>query len=279
VAKGPRTVLTLPDGTPEPLTGGYKNDVVRHGDVVVRVERTTLASARWEHGLLRRLAADLSEVVAPLAGPERRPDGRIASVFPYVEGRALDRDAPAERSALAELLARLHRAGLAWRGGPRREVPAFTERDPVTNAWWDWRIVDKPSPVRAAYDELVGFLSDPPPLARGVVHGDVYRGNVLVREGRIAGLVDWEYARVDWPAWELANATWEVCKVGDSLDAARAREFVAAYVDAGGPAETEPLEQLVRGRLVVDLLYSLTSKARGEPFDPSYADHLLRALA
>jgi hypothetical protein len=69
-------------------------------------------------------------------------------------------------------------------------------------------------------------------------------------------MIDWEEARLDGLASELANARWEVCKVGDLLDAARADAFVAAYVGAGGPAETGHLDMLLRLRNVADVLYS-----------------------
>jgi Ser/Thr protein kinase RdoA (MazF antagonist) len=278
VGTGPGRVFPLPDDTPERLAGGWRNELLRYGDVVVRLERTSLESAAWEHELLRFLGARVPEVVVPLAGPEPAPDGRVASRLPYVEGGPLDRDDEEQRLALAELLARLHRAGLDWQGGPRPGVAGWAERDLVRNEWWDWEIVEKPAVLVRCREAVAGFLLDPPPLVRGAVHGDVYRGNLRVRDGAIVGLLDWEHARVDWPAWELANAAWESCKVGDELDPARAETFVAAYVDAGGPGETAPFAELLRLRLVADALYSLTSKARGEAHDPRYVAHLLRAL-
>jgi Ser/Thr protein kinase RdoA (MazF antagonist) len=279
VATGRRTVLPLPDGSPERLTGGYKNELLRYGDVVLRLEKTTLESARWEHRLLRTLAPQLPEVVAPIAGPTLWDDGRVASLWPFVAGGDLDRDDPRQRRDLADTLARLHRAGLGPECGQRPGAASWDERDLVRNAWWDWELVEKPGVLVDAYDELVAYLADPPDLVAAVVHGDVYRGNVRVLRGLIVGLVDWEDARIDWPAWELANATWEVCRIGDALDDRRAHDFVEAYVSAGGPGETEPFAAMLRFRLVADLLYSLTSKARGEAFDQDYVDHLLRALA
>jgi len=277
-AKGPGRVFPLPDGSRERLEGGWKNELLRLGDVVLRLEKTTLESAAWEHELLRFLSPRVPEVVAPLAGPERAEDGRVASLWPYVDGGPLDRDDEGQRLALADLLARLHRAGLEWRGGPRPEVPGWAELDLVRNRWWDWELVEKPPVLVRAYEALVDVVSDPPPLVLGAVHGDVYRGNLLVHHGHIAGLLDWEDARVDWPAWELANAAWEVCKVEDGLDPARTDAFLGAYEDAGGPGEHEPFSLLLRSRLTADLLYSLTSKARGEAYDPVYVAHLLRAL-
>jgi Ser/Thr protein kinase RdoA (MazF antagonist) len=267
VATGRRTVLPLPDGSPERLGGGYKSELLRYGDVVLRLQKTTIESAEWEHRLLAELAPQVAEVVAPLTRPELWEDGRIATLWPFVPGGDLDPGDPQQRSELARVLARLHAAGLDWDGGQRPGASAWPERDLARNAWWDWKIVEKPPELVAAYDEMNEFLRDPPDLALGVVHGDVYRGNMRVLDGRIVALLDWEEARVDWPAWELANAAWQV-----------GEELVDAYVTAGGPAETEFLATMLRFRHVADVLYSLTSKARGEPFSQEHVDRLLRAL-
>ena len=278
MATGRRTVLPLPDGTPERLEGGWKNELLRYGEAVLRLERTTLGSARWEHELLRFLAPRVPEAVLPLAGPEPWECGRVASLWPWVPGAPLDRGDEAQRLALVELLARLHRAGLAWQGGPRPGVPGYPDLDPVRNRWWDWELVEKPPALIRAYEATRDWLADPPGLALGAVHGDVSRGNLRVREGRIVALLDWEDARLDWPAWELANATWEACRAGDALDDARAERFLAAYAETGGPGERSAFGPLLRLRLVADVLYSLTSKARGEPYDSDHVAFLLRAL-
>ena len=260
-----RTVLPLPDGNPEPLAGGWKNELVRYGRVVLRVEQASLESVAWEHRLLRFVAERVPEAVVPVAGPEVWEDGRTASLLPFVEGRALDSGSAAERRAAGELLGRLHRVGLEWDGGQRPDRPAIVELDLVENDWWDWRIVDKPRALVDAYEEMVDFLFDPPLLAVGIVHGDTDSANLLVRDGVIAGVVDWEYARVDWPAWELANAAW---KLGSDV--------VDAYE---GPAEIALLPTLTRFRHVHDLLYSLTSRARGEPYSDAHVTRLLEELA
>lgn len=263
-AKGPGRVFPLPDTAPQRLAGGYKNELLRYGDVVLRLEDTTLESTRWEHALLRFLSAQVPEVVVPLAGPEPAQDGRVASLLPYVDGEPLDPDDGEQRLELARLLARLHRTGLDWERGPRPGVPGYNALDLARNRWWDWEMVEKPAPLVRTYDAMIEFVSDPPRLVLGAVHGDVCRGNLRVRDGRIVAVLDWEDARVDWPAWELANATWEVCKAGDALDPGRAEAFLAAYAAAGGPGERGPFPQLLRFRLAADLLYSLTSKARRE---------------
>jgi Ser/Thr protein kinase RdoA (MazF antagonist) len=93
-------------------------------------------------------------------------------------------------------------------------------------------------------------------------------------------MLDWEDTRVDWPAWELANATWELWKdeAHDRLDPDRSARFLEAYAEADGPGELGPFDDLLRLRLAADALYSLTNAARDEPSDLQYVEHLLRAL-
>jgi Ser/Thr protein kinase RdoA (MazF antagonist) len=294
VAKGPGTVLPDPDGIAarwglaplppaEPLRGGHKNTLLRCGNVVLRVERRDPESVAWEHELTAFLAHDVPEVVTPLAALDgstfAETDGIVVSVLPFVEGSPLDRDDEAQRLAVARLLARLHWVGRIWKR-PRPDRPAFANLDLEVNAWWDVRIVEMPPVLARAYERSREWLAAPPWLERGAVHGDVYRGNFRVRDRRIRGVLDWEDARVDWPAWELANATWEVCKdeACDRLDPERSAHFLEAYAEAGGPGELGPFDDLLRLRLVADALYSLTSAARGEPWNRQYVEHLLRAL-
>lgn len=43
-------------------------------------------------------------------------------------------------------------------------------------------------------------------LAQGVVHGDLHPGNVLFEKGRLQAILDFDGARMDWRACEIANA-------------------------------------------------------------------------
>jgi len=267
----------------EPLEGGHKNRLLRCGEVVLRIEERDPESVAWEHELTTFLSHDVPEVVTPLVALDgstfAETDGVVVSVLPFVEGAPLDRDDESERLEVARLLARLHWVGRIWKR-PRPDRPAFADLDLETNAWWDVRIIEMPAVLARAYERSRAWLAAAPWLGRGAVHGDVYRGNLRVRDRRIRGVLDWEDARVDWPAWELANATWEVCKdeARDRLDPERSARFLDAYAEAEGPGELGPFDDLLRLRLVADALYSLTSAARGEPWSPRYVEHLLRAL-
>lgn len=294
MAKGPGTVLPDADGIADrwglaplppavPLEGGHKNALLRCGDVVLRVERRDPESVAWEHELTAFLSHDVPEVVTPLAALDgstfAETDGVVVSVLPFIEGTALDRDDEAQRLAAARLLARLHWVGRVWKR-PRPDRPAFADLNLETNAWWDVRIIDMPPVLERTYERSRAWLATAPWLTRGAVHGDVYRGNLRMLDRRIHGILDWEDARVDWPAWELANAAWEICKdeTSDRLDAERSEHFLTAYAEADGPGELGPFDDLLRLRLVADALYSLTAAARDEPWSPPYVEHLLRAL-
>ena len=213
---------------------------------MVRVERATVESVRWEHELVAFLAPRVQEVVAPLASADGSTfvafGGRIASVWPYVEGSPARRRHEPHAVAAAELLARLHRAALEWQGGQR----------PGAN------------PV-----EGVG--------SRGPIHGDFYRGNVLVRRGRIVGLVDWEESCIDLFAYDLANAVWEFCKDmrRHDFDRRLARAMLAAY---DGPAESDALLELIRVRRRREIADSLERERCGEQVDVVYRRHNERAL-
>jgi len=262
MAKGPGTVALLPDGTrehwdlpadaePTPLGGGYHNVLLRVGDVVVRIEEREPESVAWEHELLAWLAPELPEVVLPLrardGGRYLRVGETTVSVLPYVEG---DHTAGLE---MADVLARLHRRGATWPDArPRPGRPSYAELDWERNDWWDWTaIAEKPPELVRAFERARAWVESAPPLVVTPIHGDVATQNVVSRSGRVLALLDWEYARLEWAALELSNAAWAFST--DDVDA-----FVRAYVDAGGPAEPDVLEEGTRIRLLANALYQLS---------------------
>jgi Ser/Thr protein kinase RdoA (MazF antagonist) len=261
-AKGRGTVLPLPDGiaaawdlppgtVAEPLGGGYHNTLLRADDVVVRIEQRPAESVAWEHELLGWLAPALPEVVLPLRSRDgttyRVVGDTTVSLLPYVEGT---HDAA---SNLPDVLARLHRRGADWPDArPRPGRPAYADLDWERNDWWDWTaIAEKPPEVVRAFEHARAWVSSAPPLVVTPVHGDIAPQNVITRDGCVVALLDWEYARLDWPALELANAAWTYSEDDP-------QRFVAAYVAAGGPGEPEALQEGIRVRLLANALYSLT---------------------
>jgi thiamine kinase-like enzyme len=103
------------------------------------------------------------------------------------------------------------------------------------------------------------------------IHGDFGAENLIVRDDRIAAVIDWEYARLDWAALEVGAAGMRF-----SLDAPE--RFVQAYKTAGGPAEVAATREGMRLWLLSNTLYSLTSAARDQPYSQEWIDFTLARL-
>ncbi len=222
----------------ERLTGGEESAAYRVGGAVVRIGPLARSTAvmEWCHQVAD--SAGVDEAVAPLRTSSGasvvRVDGRPVSVWPLVAGRWLDADTPAEVEQAARLLARVH-WGLRDVVMPARPERSFLEFGDGGDELDQW---------------LAGFTRRKQPL-----HGDYYRGNLLVDAGRITGVIDWDEAWVGAPEMEVAGAAREF---GDhwSTDLRRAKEFVAWYHDEGGTAgamDDETLVQLIRHRLRAEL--------------------------
>jgi Ser/Thr protein kinase RdoA (MazF antagonist) len=266
---------------PSDTTGG----VFRGGEFVVRVERADPASVSWEHELLGFLADEIEPVVAPLAaldGSTFYSDGGcVVSVFPFLEGDELRSREPLVRGELPALLARLHRRAQAWPVTEQRPgVPSLRDRDWHRNDWWDWSLVEKPASLVRAFEELREWVADAGDLCVCAIHGDFHTGNVLVRGGRIAGIVDWQYSRRDWPALELAGMVWDLSWDGSSttIDHALRDDLVQKYVDSGGPAEAAAVVPMMRLESLVSALISLTRAAKGLSWDREFTQLLIATL-
>ncbi|MFC6883890.1 MULTISPECIES: phosphotransferase enzyme family protein [Actinomadura] len=245
-------------GDGERLYGGEESVAYRVGDHVVRIgpEWRATAEAEWCHAVALHAAATLPEAVAPV--PLRdgstvvRADGRPVSVWPYVHGSWPKTDLRVQAGAL---LARLHRALATADPGPRPS-PAGVEDgldgtpqahlpDPALDRW------------------LAEFHRT---HAKQALHGDYYTGNTLVRDGRLAAVLDWDEAFIGAPELELAAGAIEW---GDD-ELSLCREFVDAYLEEGGTAgelDDESLAQLARHKLRRESAYFHVAVARGVVHD------------
>lgn len=88
--------------------------------------------------------------------------------------------------------------------------------------------VHNPSPTLMA---LYGWLLDNVPAPEGrpvLVHGDIGFHNMLIDEGRLSALVDWEFAHIGDPAEDLGS-------VRNVIGDVEWAETLACYRAAGGP--------------------------------------------
>jgi aminoglycoside phosphotransferase (APT) family kinase protein len=81
--------------------------------------------------------------------------------------------------------------------------------------------------VQKAMAHAYDIQENPPVL----LHGDYHLSNVLIANGQISGIIDWEYTALGDPRWDLANAYIQMV----DFDAAEAADaFLSAYLENSG---------------------------------------------
>jgi homoserine kinase type II len=244
----------------QPLTAGSVNSnfALRAGGerFFLRIyEEQDAPGARAEAAMVGRLAA----AGVPSAPPLRRRDGALvsevrgkpAALFPWKEGtsRCQARVTHEDAGRVGEALARVHLAGGGERLGPSRfgydELSARLDR---VVAGADPRFV--PS-VRTLRDLLAGaHAARPPGLPQGLIHGDLFRDNVLwAADGTLAALLDFESASHGAFAFDLMVTVLAWC-VGDQLDLSLARALCTGY------GRVRPLEEVERRALAAEGMFA-----------------------
>lgn len=194
------------------LAGGLDNLVVRIGDdLVARLPRHEDGARLAAHE--QRWLADATRAL-PVEVPAVVVRGRPARHFPWpwsvcrwVPGETALRAGPDDRSTvdvLAELLPALWRPAPAGApGNPWRGVP-LAAREQLHRA----ALVELGHPdADRLVAELHALAAVPPWQGPPVwVHGDLHPGNVVVRDGRLVGVIDWGDVHAGDPAVDLAAA-------------------------------------------------------------------------
>ena len=265
----------------------------------------TPAMVASELAWVAEFAAQMPEVPRPIPTADGAPlfvgqTGQVAVLSEFIEGEHPDRAVGAHRRAAAEMLARLHKVASNIRDPqPRPGYPAWTELDWRDNQCWSWSRVQRflhdsdLSDVPDRVEERVAKGLEPLPgallaladldLPAIPIHNDYFEGNLFCRDARIVGVVDWDEARLDWRAWEIANATWSFSRAAEEhrMDTLTAQAFLADYESAGGEItddERRVLVQLMRVRLLWETLYELGRGCLGDQMDWQYLYGNLTAL-
>jgi thiamine kinase-like enzyme len=127
---------------------------------------------------------------------------------------------------VAAVLARLHTATRTGSTGP-----AVDRVELVRKSYAEWRKVPQQPFSLAAEMAYAWLFSHPLPPNRPhcLTHGDVGVHNLMVRDGHLAALLDWELAHPGDPAEDLAQ-----CRMMLLPDVMPWEDFVREYVAAGG---------------------------------------------
>ena len=197
----------------------------------------------WESALVAELAAAGVPTPAPLTtlegGHVLHHRGLAIGAFPWRDGRHL---APAEvephhAAALGRALAELHRAGLAL-PADRQRAGIYQFAD-LVRRFEGFR--DRPDPaladaVATLADELAWLATRAPVRAaatRGLIHGDLFRDNVLWDGPRLVAVLDFEQAAAGSLVYDLAVVLNDWCWVPGQGGVMGPAPALAAAVLAG----------------------------------------------
>lgn len=206
------------------------------GRAFLRVyEEQTAATARDEARLLSHLAGHgvLTPCPLPLldGGFIGEHAGKPAAAFPWTSGDSLcqARVTPEAAAQVGEALARVHLAGASYPDAPpSRFGPPQLEARMAT-----LRGMNLTGELGEAVNRLDHTLSrflgrTPGEAGAGLVHGDLFRDNVLWQDGQISALLDFESASRESYPFDLMVTILAWC-YGDTLDPALARALAQGY--------------------------------------------------
>jgi homoserine kinase type II len=190
-----------------------------------------------QNALLEHLVAAGVPTPAPLhradgTGSVDRHAGKPVAIFGWCPGSWIcqKRVSPAHCERVGAALGRIHRAGEGYRGAPadRFGPAALVERlSEASEAAADREIGDDLVRVAEALDEVAPRVASQ--LATTVIHGDVFRDNVLWHEeDKLSAVLDFESASLGHPAFDLMVTMLAWC-YGDRLERELAQALLAGY--------------------------------------------------
>lgn len=216
--------------------------VTERGRFFARVnEGKAEADVAWEARLVTALAAGGVVTPPPMIARDGRPyaplpneHAKWVSVFPWRGGKHLapTEVTPERAGQLGAALAQLHLVGLglpvAWRRG------SIYDHDHLVHRYAKFSCLSDPALTDASTilgDELAAFSENAGVRRRathGIIHGDLFRDNVLWEGGDVAAILDFEQASGGSLAYDLAVCINDWCWTG-APDLALARALLDGY--------------------------------------------------
>ena len=203
----------------EPIAAGTINTnfalATERGRYFVRLnEGKAEADVAWEARLITALAAAGVTTPPPLVAKDGRAYAECmrkwASAFPWRDGTHISADhvTPAIAETFGVALGELHRAGLAlpsaWRRG------SIYELDHLLTRFERFARVDDKAlayAIAVVREELNVARAQKPTRAaatQGIIHGDLFRDNVLWSDGAISAILDFEQSSGGSLVYDLA---------------------------------------------------------------------------
>lgn len=223
------------------VNSNYRVETGRGRSVFVRIyEEQSQEGAEAEARMLAHFAGGDVQTPCPLPRVDRkgftvlhedeRSHARPLAVFPWREGESLCQRLVTPRASreVGAALARIHLVGRDFQEArcgryriedlrERLVTIAACEREEL--AEMAPRIADKLDRAASERDEA---------LPAGIIHGDLFRDNVLWQEGKIVALLDFESASSGGFAYDLMVTALAWCH-GDDLDLGLVRAMLEGY--------------------------------------------------
>jgi homoserine kinase type II len=207
--------------------------------------------------------------------------GKPALLVSCLKGRDVKTPDAGQCAQVGRVLAQMHLAGQSFnqrstnqRDRIWRDKTAALVMDDLSNA--DQSLLKK---AIAFQDKL-----DLTALPKGVIHGDLFRDNVLFDDHQLGGFIDFYYACHDVLAYDVAIAVndWCLTETGE-FDEPRLNAFMQAYTEVRPFNEDEKrvwqgLLSIAALRFWLSRLYDLHFPAEGElthAKDPDYFKNIL----
>ena len=225
----------------KPCAGGIENTNyfadTSHGRYVLTLfERLSAAELPFYLQLMKHLA----DRGLPVPGPHADPSGELLFVLHGKPAAVVDRlsgshhqvPGPDDCASVGKVLARLHLGAV----GLALEQPNLRGL-----AWWQQTVPEvlphlEPKLAALMQDELafqmqIAASQGYGALPRGVIHGDLFRDNVMFDGAALTGVFDFYFAGVDTLLFDIAVALndWCVDLASGRLDEDRADALVAGY--------------------------------------------------
>lgn len=228
----------------ERLTGGASRETWRAvaDGVAIVVQRQRPDAERdmlIEAAVIEAVATagvPVPEVLAAVVGD----DGLATMVTRAVEGETVARRILRDdrfRTARERLIDQVAAAMASTHAVPPSAVPALERLDPLL---WMRERLDQLGQPHPAFELALRWLDANRPSAAErttLVHGDFRLGNLIVDEGGLAAVLDWELAHVGDPVEDLGWACVPAWRFGSPLPAAglaTRRQLLDAYVAHSG---------------------------------------------
>jgi homoserine kinase type II len=227
-------------------------------------ETRSVDSAAEETRMLAHLAREGVPTPEPLPlvdDPTRcivAYEGKPAAIFPWSEGEPVCQRAVtmAHARRVGESLARVHRAGASLRDPPpdRFALHHLAERLAKIDARGLSPALK--SDVAMLVRKVEALRREPPSTPGALIHGDLFRDNVLWKDGTLSALIDFESASWGSAAFDLMVTALAWC-FGDALDLGLVRAMVEGYCSVRDLSETER-DELHRAARVAAVRFAVT---------------------